>query len=211
MSEFGELDFGLWELAVLALLRERPMHPYEILRVLKLRKKDDVLVLKRGSLYHAIRRLAAAKLIVEGETTREGLRPERTTYTLAPAGEAALTEALKALIATPRHEPSTFMGSLSFLVYLTPEEAIHCLERRVQELQREIGVFDERIGMATPKAGRINVVESEYVRAMRAAELKWVRDLLADIRTGKLTWDIKVILRLLRDAHARNAKTKGRK
>lgn len=211
MSNTSELDFGLWELAVLALLRERPMHPYEILRVLKLRKKDDVLVLKRGSLYHAIRRLAAAKLIVEGETTREGLRPERTTYTLASAGEAALGRALKTLIATPRHEPSTFMGSLSFLVYLAPAEAIQSLEERVAHLQREIATFDERIATATPMAGRINMVESEYVRALRMAELKWVRELLGEIRSGKLTWDIKAILRLLREAHGRAAKSRARR
>ena len=64
------LEYGLWELAVLSLLRERPMHPYEILRTLKSRHKDDVLVLKRGSLYHAIRRLEVDGLIEALETSR---------------------------------------------------------------------------------------------------------------------------------------------
>jgi DNA-binding PadR family transcriptional regulator len=50
----------LWDVAVLACLRERPMHPYEIQRVLRTRRKDDVLVLKRGSLYEAIARLGSA-------------------------------------------------------------------------------------------------------------------------------------------------------
>lgn len=187
------------------------MHPYEILRVLMQRKKDDVLVLKRGSLYHAIRRLAAAKLISEGETTREGRRPERTTYAITPAGEAALTQALKGLIAAPRAEPSTFMGSLSFLVYLTPAEAIAGLEQRTAHLQQEVQKLDERIAAMTPKIGRINLVESEYARALRAAELKWAREFLADIRAGRLTWDIKAILRALRDLHAHGTKAKGRR
>src|SRR5213082_2812156 len=82
----------LWELAVLSLLRERPMHPYEILRLLKERHKDDVLVLKRGSLYNAIRRLEGAQFIEALETTRNGRRPERTTYRLTEAGERGLTD-----------------------------------------------------------------------------------------------------------------------
>ena len=63
MSNDEVNPYGLWELAVLSLLRETALHPYEIQRLLKERKKDDVLVLKRGSLYHAIKRLLDAGLI----------------------------------------------------------------------------------------------------------------------------------------------------
>ena len=44
----------LWSLAVLAMLRERSMHPYEMQRVMHQRHTDELLSLKRGSLYHAI-------------------------------------------------------------------------------------------------------------------------------------------------------------
>ena len=66
---------NLWELTVLCTLREAPMHPYEILRLLKERHKEEVLVLKRGSLYHAIERLLAAGHIEELDTRRNGRRP----------------------------------------------------------------------------------------------------------------------------------------
>ena len=38
----------LWSLSVLALLRERPMHPYELQRQMHLRHTDERLGLKRG-------------------------------------------------------------------------------------------------------------------------------------------------------------------
>lgn len=204
-------EYGLWELAVLAVLREHPMHPYEIQRLLKERHKDEILVLKRGSLYHAIRRLADAKLIVEGDTTREGLRPERTTYALTPAGEAVLVEWLRQFVAVPRAEPSNFMGSMSFLVHLEPVAATAALEERSVALQHEIAALDQSIAMLLPRIGRIHVIESEYLRAMRAAEAGWVRGLLADLRAGRLTWDLKAILRYLRAAHAERAKSGKRR
>jgi DNA-binding PadR family transcriptional regulator len=199
-------EFGLWELAVLAMLREHPLHPYEIQRLLKERKKDDVLVLKRGSLYHAIRRLAAAGLIVEGETSRAGLRPERTTYALTAAGEAALGASLRELVAAPRAEPSSFMGAMSFLIHLDPATAAAALEERLAALEREIAEFDERIDAVGQRIGRIHVIESEYARAMRAAEAKWARALLADLRSGALTWDLKAILRHWRAVHEARGK-----
>src|SRR3954471_20802436 len=92
---------NLWELTVLSTLREAPMHPYEILRVLKERHKEEVLVLKRGSLYHAIERLLAAGHIEEVDPRRNGRRPERTTYRLTEAGERHLLAALRQLVAVP--------------------------------------------------------------------------------------------------------------
>jgi DNA-binding PadR family transcriptional regulator len=68
-------ELGIWEIAVLALLREAPMHPYQMQRLLRDRHKDEILALKRGSLYHAIARVLRAGLIEIESTSREGRRP----------------------------------------------------------------------------------------------------------------------------------------
>ncbi|HSN10800.1 MAG TPA: PadR family transcriptional regulator, partial [Propionibacteriaceae bacterium] len=44
--------------AVLALLAERPMHPYEMLQTMRERHEDVALPVSIGSLYHAVSRLA---------------------------------------------------------------------------------------------------------------------------------------------------------
>src|SRR5579863_396377 len=111
---------GIWELAVLALLREAPMHPYQMQRLLRERHKDEVLALKRGSLYHAIARLERARLIEVDGTSRDGRRPERTTYRIASAGIATLLATLRRIVATPKQEPSEFMAAMIFLVHLSP-------------------------------------------------------------------------------------------
>src|SRR5215472_10811392 len=106
-------ELGMWEIAVLALLREAPMHPYQMQRLLHLRHKDEILVLKRGSLYHAIGRLMRSGLIAVKGTGREGKRPERTTYRILPAGRDALMNTHRKIVATRRRESSEFMAGMS--------------------------------------------------------------------------------------------------
>src|SRR5262245_37108578 len=100
--------YNLWSLTVLCLLRLRPMHPYEMRRLIREWHKDDFLDLKRGSLYHAVDRLRKAGLIDPVETRREGKRPERTVYRLTEAGAREGTAWLRAMLARPAKETSQF-------------------------------------------------------------------------------------------------------
>ena len=77
-------------LAVLALLFERPMHPYEMGVILKQRHKEESIKLRFGSLYTVIDLLQSRGLIVARETARDGKRPERTIYEITPAGRDEL-------------------------------------------------------------------------------------------------------------------------
>lgn len=208
MNDDVTLNYGLWEMAVLSLLREQALHPYEIQRLLKARRKDDVLVLKRGSLYHAIKRLADAGLIEATKTTREGRRPERTTYAITPAGRAVLPQWLKNLIAVPVRERSNFMGAVSFLFHLTPKEAITSLKSRIALLENEIAANEERLAEALPRIGRIHLVELEYSQAMQSAELAWVKALLSDLEASRLKWDWNKIMKAVRPSAAKSSKRK---
>jgi DNA-binding PadR family transcriptional regulator len=193
----------LWELALLCLLREGPAHPYDLMRTLRSRHKDDVLLLKRGSLYHAIERLLAAGLIEALETAREGRRPERTTYGITAAGEAAIPRWLGEMITAGRREPSEVMGALSFLVYLPPREAATLLQVRVDRLDEETTALAATVDAARSTAGRINLLESEYLLAVRRAEARWLRGLVEDIRSQRLVWDLQAILRAVRASRRR--------
>ena len=188
-------ELGVWEIAVLALLRESPMHPYEMQRLLRLRHKAEILALKRGSLYHAIGRLQRDQLITAKSTSRNGRRPERTTYAITATGRKQFTQILRHIVATPRRESSEFMAAMSFLVHLTPAEALPRLEERAEHLEKEISEYRTGVAAAARFVLRINLVESEYLIAMLKAELAWVRGLIAEISSGALAWDLKSVLK----------------
>ena len=188
-------ELGIWEIAVLALLREAPMHPYQMQSLLRLRHKDEILALKRGSLYHAIGRLVNADLIAAKSTSRDGRRPERTIYSITAAGRKEFTRVLRQIIAVPRRESSEFMAAMSFLVHLTPGEALPRLEERAAHLEDEIALRSAGLAAASAHVLRINLVETEYLVTILKAELAWVRGLIADISTGELCWDLKNVLK----------------
>jgi DNA-binding PadR family transcriptional regulator len=199
---------GIWEIAVLALLREAPMHPYQMQSLLRQRHKDEVLALKRGSLYHAIGRLVRDELITAASTSREGRRPERTTYSITALGRKEFTRVLRQIIAVPRRESSEFMAAMSFLVHLTPAEALPRLQERAKHLENEIASRTAGVSAASEHVERINLVESEYLIAMLKAECAWVLSLIDDISKGKLAWDIKTVLKNARAARMDAARTK---
>src|ERR1700748_2441980 len=88
-------------LAVLALLFERPMHPYEMAATLKQRHKEESIKLRYGSLYTVIELLRARGPTRARETSREGRRPERTVYALTDVGREELLDWMRDLIRDP--------------------------------------------------------------------------------------------------------------
>jgi DNA-binding PadR family transcriptional regulator len=119
-------------LAVLVLLFERPMHPYEMASTLRERGKEKSIKLNYGSLYTVIELLLAAGLIRIQRTLKEGRRPEKTIYELTPAGEFEMTEWLREIIGTPVKEYPQFEAGLSLLPALPPDQVIPLLENRVK-------------------------------------------------------------------------------
>jgi DNA-binding PadR family transcriptional regulator len=196
---------SLWELAVLSLLREEPMHPYQMQRLLRDRHKDEVLDLKRGSLYHAINRLGRAGLVAPVAVDREGRRPERTTYRLTAAGQRELVRWLRERIATPQRQPLELMASLSFLVYLTPKDAVSQLEARAHAIETQRAALAVALTGLRTFVDRINLIESEYLLAMHKAELQWVRGRIAELRSGQFAWDLKTILKQVRTRSQKEA------
>jgi DNA-binding PadR family transcriptional regulator len=177
-------------LAVLALLHEAPMHPYRMQRLIKDRGKDQVInVEQRASLYQTISQLLRAGLITFWETAREEGYPERTVYKLTDQGHLTAVDWMREMLSTPASEFPDFPAAVSLLPLLTPEDALHQLARREAKVAEQIASIDEELKTLAPSLPRLFLLESEYMRAMLEAELKWVRSIMADLRSGQLTWN----------------------
>lgn len=170
-------------LAVLVLLYESPMHPYQMATTMRERGKEHSIRLNYGSLYTVIEQLLRAKFIIVRETLREGKRPEKTVYDLTPSGEAELLDWMRELVSSPAKEYPQFEAALSLLPVLPPEEVIELLEIRLGLLQKTIDGIDEQERICREMhLPRLFSLESEYYKALTHAEFEFTKKLLSDLR-----------------------------
>jgi DNA-binding PadR family transcriptional regulator len=184
-------------LTVLALLHFQPLHPYGIQRLIKRWGKDQVVnVGQRATLYRTIERLLAADLIAVRETGRDQQYPERTVYELTDAGRAAMREWLAEMLAEPKEEYPQFPAALSFVLMLAPQEALEVLDRRAATLAARLSQQEKELADQLEVYGlpRVTMLESEYLRAMTAAELDWIRAVADDLRSGRLDWTLEELI-----------------
>jgi DNA-binding PadR family transcriptional regulator len=175
-------------LTVLGMLGGGPLHPYAIQSRMKAWGKDRTVdVSQRATLYKAIERLRAAGLIEVKKVEREQRFPERTVYDLTEEGLRVGREWLTEMLATPRNEFPEFPAALSFLFGLTPTEALSALETRAGLLRESVAALDRELRSESGPP-RLFLLETEYVRAVTAAELKWVKSTVDDLRAGRLEW-----------------------
>ncbi len=177
-------------LAILALFHEAPMHPYRMQRLIKDRGKDQVInVQQRASLYQTVGQLLRAGLITFWENERNEGFPERTVYKLTDKGHHTAVNWMREMLSTPAQEYPQFPAAISLLPLLTTKDAIHRLEIREATLAGQIASIDAEIQTYAVSLPRIFLLESEYMRTMLDAELKWVRSVIADLDSGQLTWN----------------------
>ena len=170
-------------LAVLVLLYERAMHPYEMAATLRERRKEESIKLRYGSLYTVIELLVKAGFIAPKKTTREGNRPERTVYQISNAGEAEMRGWMREILSTPTKEYPRFEAGLSLLPALPPDEVTDVLETRVEFLKKDIEQI--KAGLQQAKAMELPAlfsIESEYRLAGLETELDFVAKLFERIR-----------------------------
>ncbi len=178
---------NLLALAVMALLYERPMHPYEMASMMRERGKHESIKLNYGSLYSVVEALQREGLILPKETVREGRRPERTIYALTDEGRVEFLSWLRELLRAPVKEYTQFAAGLSFLPALPPAEATALLEERVRLLEEEVEEMRTRLeAVMESGVARLFLVESEHELILREAELAWVRELVREIEERTL-------------------------
>lgn len=176
-------------IAALALLVERPMHPYEMYQLLIQRAEDYIVKVRPGSLYHTIDRLQDAGLVRVVGTEREGNRPERTTYQITEGGHQALTERVADMLGTPAKEYPQFPLAIGEAHNLPHATVIDLLRQRLVQLKADREFLTAGIADVQAKGlDRKFWLDIPYLLALREAEISWLGALLDDLESGAVTW-----------------------
>ncbi|HEV3364007.1 MAG TPA: PadR family transcriptional regulator [Acidimicrobiia bacterium] len=192
------------ELAILGLLKELPLHGYE----LKKRLNDTlghVWGVSYGSLYPALARLERMGAIevvdpppspapgsipipatgsIAGEAAAARLRRPlrrsgrtRKAYRIAAAGQALFNELLRADPAPGTDENRAFALKLAFCRHLEPQARLELLQRRRNQLAEKLAR-----GHQAPASDRYTRALIEHETTTAERDLEWVDSLIAAAR-----------------------------
>lgn len=185
-------------LAILCFLIEEPMHPYRMQQLIKERGKDEVInVRHRTNIYQTIDRLHRDEAIaIQGKKKHEG-KPDLMVYEITNVGREAAYSWIREMISTPAQEFLEFPAAVSFLALLTPEDVVSLFQQRALALADTSARLDHEMQtVASMGLPRLFSLESEYQRAVLAAEMAWVQSVIADIQSKKLRWSMEELREL---------------
>jgi DNA-binding PadR family transcriptional regulator len=176
-------------IAVLASLVERPMHPYEMYRLLLERHEDRYVKVRLGSLYHTVDRMAEIGLVEAIGTERDGGRPERTTYRITDDGRAALAERIRTVLATPVNEYPQFPVALGEAHNLPRREVIELLSERTRRIEADLAGSTARLRDAADRqVEEAYLLAARYLQEQLTTELNWLTDLIGRLERKELRW-----------------------
>lgn len=175
--------------SMLAMLCERPMHCYEMYRVMLHRHEDRTVKIKPGSLYHTMDRLQAAELVVATGTDRDGARPERTTYAITPAGRDAMGDWVRRVLAEPVNEYPQFPVALGESHNLPRAEVVALVRARISRLEAGLATDEPLVAAAEQKGVmEARLLDAHFHMDMTRAELGWLRRLVDRLENEDVTW-----------------------
>ena len=159
----GDVSLTPLGITVLGLLSERSMHPYEMYQLASVRRGDQLVKIKPGSLYHTVSRLEKQELLASIGTDREGNRPERTTYEITARGREALEHQLREMLAVPVREYPRLPLALAEMHNLSASTACQMLRIRLAHLDKTIAKFEvDYEAVKAAEKPRIFTVGADY-------------------------------------------------
>jgi DNA-binding PadR family transcriptional regulator len=128
------------ELAILGLLKERPMHGYELKKRLSY-MLGHFWTVSYGSLYPAIKRMEKSGSIERAYSVKEKTR-NRNVYRITRKGEADFMRLLTAETSDASlADTEKFDLRMAFFQYIEPEERLVLLETRRKVLEEQVAQF----------------------------------------------------------------------
>jgi DNA-binding PadR family transcriptional regulator len=174
-------------IAVLELLHEKPMHPYEMNQLMRERYVNTRVNVKAGSLYHTVERLHRDGFVEIVDTQRDGRRPERTVYGMTQAGLDAFNQRGRELIGDLVEEFPAYLSGLAVIDELGREASLVELEHRITRLRAGVAA-DETVlqRLADDETPPVYWLDWRYKCDHRKFELEWTERLLDDLRSGRI-------------------------
>ena len=164
------------ELAILGLLKERPMHGYQLSRELG-ESLGGFWRVSYGSLYPTLRRLEREGA-VEAQVDAEARSRRKTTYAITEKGEKVFFELLQEAPHDNSTEDTRFRVRLAFFRYLPPEARLRLLERRRAALEDRLHTIKDSLRATRERVDTYTLALMQHGQAATESDIAWLDGLI---------------------------------
>ncbi len=165
------------ELAILGLLKDRPMHGYQLSRELTLALGGFWRV-SYGSLYPTLRRLEGDGAIMSQPSEQPAAGRRKNVYRITDRGERVFLELLQETPHDTQTEDTRFRVRLAFFRYLPPETRLRLLERRRASLEDRLTSIVDSLGAARERIDDYALALMQHGRDATASDIEWLDGLI---------------------------------
>ena len=123
------------ELVVLGLLKEMPMHGYQLYHEIEKRNMEAWAQVNLASIYNTLDRLRRAKM-VEAKKEKPGKMPERAVFHITSKGKKKLSHLVGEAITDDRMPENNFCVGVAFLFGLSKKRALESLKIKRKHLKK---------------------------------------------------------------------------
>lgn len=177
--EPGEREQTMLELAVLGLLKEKPMYGYELKKRLQERLGHSW---SYGSLYPALKRLSKEEAVAmeypKGEITRR-----KNVYRITETGERLFESLLEESGREAAEDRDAFNVRLAFFRYTRPETRQRLLERRRGYLQDHLARVSESLKTLRERMDAYSLALMQHEANETESGIRWLETMLEAERT----------------------------
>ncbi|CAM3132351.1 PadR family transcriptional regulator [Stackebrandtia soli] len=170
----------------------QPVHGYDVQRELLSWGVTDWGRVKRGSIYHALKRLSADGYLEVVTTEQVSNRPERTTYKITQKGGLHFQSMLRDRLWDTTLTFDQFWVPWSFIAALSHREATAVLRNRAQSLRANNATQTEELSRRSSDRTDPMFIPEHVVRAIQLQgaqhrlEAQWCLDVADEIEAGKI-------------------------
>jgi DNA-binding PadR family transcriptional regulator len=155
-----------------------PLHGHQIRHQAHTDRTEHWSDVKPGSLYGALKRLAAEGLIRELRTERQGNRPERTVYEITPEGRRALAALRDEALSRIEHHNDPFDLALAQSRDIPEDHLARVVADRLAALLAQASHLRHQSEHADPYLNEAERMVLRHLMERNAAEVRWHEELL---------------------------------
>ncbi|MCQ6562372.1 PadR family transcriptional regulator [Paenibacillus mendelii] len=171
------------QIFILGMLCEDYHHPYDIKKMFKRIKLEEVLKISDGTLYYNFDVLLKKQYIEKIEIIRDEHRPDKTTYGITDKGREALQQEIYNSFKRFTDIKSLY-APLTFLKHADKDKISFLLEESIEKLRKKINKNHDGWNSLLQKPQE--TVQFIYEHALNRMELdaQWLEKLLTWIRSS---------------------------